>query len=66
MISTAGGDFLLETKTQLTWRTVSGMAVHDINTIVNYDPCVLPFLDAAAGSRFERAGETFRLIGDGE
>jgi hypothetical protein len=65
MISAAGGDFLLEAKMQLTWRTVSGMAAHDINTIVNYDPCVLPFLDVAAGSPFERARETFRLIGDG-
>lgn len=40
--------------------------VYDVNTIVNYDPDILPFLDAAVGSRFERAEGTFRLLGDGE
>lgn len=28
--------------------------VYDVNTLVNYDPDILPFLDAAYGSRFER------------
>lgn len=40
--------------------------VYDVNTIVNYDPDILPFLDADVGSRFERAEGTFRLLGDGE
>ncbi|WP_066584218.1 DUF2185 domain-containing protein [Sphingomonas pruni] len=40
--------------------------VYDVNTIVNYDPDILPFLDAAVGSRYERAKGTFRLLGDGE
>jgi hypothetical protein len=40
--------------------------VYDVNTIVNYDPEILPFLDAAVGSRFERTEGTFRLLGDGE
>jgi hypothetical protein len=29
-------------------------AVYDLNTIVNYDPDILPFLDAEEGSEFER------------
>ncbi|HTD06015.1 DUF2185 domain-containing protein [Undibacterium sp.] len=28
--------------------------VYDVNTIVNYDPSILPFIDAEIGSRFER------------
>lgn len=40
--------------------------VYDVNTLVNYDPDILPFLDAGVGSRFERTGETFRLLGDHE
>ncbi|NIJ20231.1 hypothetical protein FHS95_002461 [Sphingomonas naasensis] len=40
--------------------------VYDVNTLVNYDPDIFSFLDAAIGSRFERTGETFRLLGDGE
>jgi hypothetical protein len=40
--------------------------VYDVNTIVNYDPDILPFLDAMVGSRFERVGGTFRLLSEGE
>jgi len=40
--------------------------VYDVNTIVNYDPDILPFLDAAVGSRFERVDGTFRLLDDSE
>jgi hypothetical protein len=29
-------------------------AVYDINTIANYDPEIIPFLDSAIGSAFER------------
>lgn len=28
--------------------------VYEVNTIVNYDPDILPFIDAEVGSRFER------------
>ena len=31
--------------------------VYDVNTIVNYDPDILPFLDAEIGSRFKRGKE---------
>lgn len=31
--------------------------VYDVNTIVNYDPDILPFLDTPIGSTFERASD---------
>src|SRR5262245_56911016 len=38
--------------------------VYDVNTIANYDPDILPFLQAAVGARFERmSGGSFRLLG---
>lgn len=40
--------------------------VYDVNTIVNYDPDILPFLGAPLGSRFEREGESFRVLKDYE
>jgi hypothetical protein len=50
------------------WRFMSGYesdeymdnpdnhAVYDVNTIANYDPDIIPFLDFPVGSSFERAG----------
>jgi len=41
--------------------------VYDVNTIVNYDPDVFPWLDAEVGSRFERGPEgAFRRLADDE
>lgn len=48
------------------WRFMSGYespeymdnpdnhTIYDVNTIANYDPEIIPFLDAPAGSAFER------------
>ena len=48
------------------WRFLSGLendayvndlanvGLHDVNTIANYDPDVIPLLDAPPGSAFER------------
>jgi len=48
------------------WRFMSGFesddymndtgnhAVYDVNTIANYDPDIIPFLDAPVGTAFER------------
>ncbi len=34
--------------------------VYDLNTVVNYDPAVIPFLGATPGSRFDRtSGNTY-------
>jgi hypothetical protein len=52
------------------WRFMSGLesdeymddpdnhAVYDVNTIANYDPDVIPFLNAPVGSVFERENGT--------
>lgn len=40
-----------ETYMAETWRH----DVYDVNTIANYDPTIIAFLDAAVGSRFERS-----------
>ena len=41
--------------------------VYDVNTIVNYDPDIFPFLEAEVGSRFERGSDgTLRRLGDDE
>lgn len=52
------------------WRFMSGLeseeymydaanhAVYDVNTIANYDPDIVPFLNSPAGSTFEREDGT--------
>jgi len=49
------------------WRFMSGFeddeymdnpdnhSIYDVNTIANYDPSIIPFLDAKFGSAFEKA-----------
>lgn len=40
--------------------------VYDVNTIVNFDPAIRPYLDAPPGSAFERmANGTFRRVEQG-
>lgn len=37
--------------------------VYDVNTIINYDPAILPFIDSTVGSKFERdENENFVLV----
>lgn len=60
------------------WRFMSGLedqdymddadnhGVYDVNTIANYDPTIIPFLDAPPGSVFERipGAKNFRPVDD--
>ncbi len=51
------------------WRFLSGfededylddaanLAIHDVNTIANYDPSIIPLLDSPAGCAFEKTRE---------
>lgn len=41
--------------------TPSNHAVYDVNTIANYDPSIIPFLDAPEGSAFEKTSESERF-----
>lgn len=40
----------------------SNLQIYDVNTIANYDPEIIPFLDAAAPSAFARDDETGQLV----
>ena len=59
-----------DNETDSGWRFFSGdeaqdyvddpenIGLYDVNTIANYDPAIIPHLDAPAFSAFERASET--------
>ena len=36
--------------------------IYDVNTIANYDPAIIPLLDSAVGSAFERRGLFRRFV----
>jgi hypothetical protein len=40
---------------------LSKHTVYDVNTIANYDPSIIPFLDSPEGSAFERDRDTWEL-----
>lgn len=40
----------------------SNLQVYDVNTIANYDPEIIPFLDAPVPSAFARDGDTGKLV----
>ena len=56
------------------WRFMSGfeddsymddpdkLAIYDINTIANYDPSIVPLLEAPEGSAFEKTSESERFL----
>lgn len=40
----------------------SNHAIYDVNTIANYDPAIIPYLDADVGSELKRMGDVFVLV----
>jgi hypothetical protein len=56
------------------WRFMSGLesqefmdeptnhSVYDVNTIANYDPQIIPLLDAPVGSAFERDPDSGQFV----
>ncbi len=58
------------------WRFFSGLetdeyandaenlAIYDVNTVANYDPEVIAFLDAPPGSAFVRDGQTGKFVSE--
>jgi hypothetical protein len=36
--------------------------IYDVNTIANYDPEIVPLLDAQPGTAYERAGSTGQFV----
>ena len=67
-----------DNETDSGWRFMSGyeddeymanpnnIAIYDVNTIANYDPCIIPFLDAEIGLAFEKVpgAKDFVLVED--
>ena len=44
----------------------SNHGIYDVNTVANYDPAIVPFLNAPIGSELERVSGTdkFRIVSD--
>ena len=40
------------------------LAIYDVNTIANYDPEIIPLLDASPGSAFARDGGTGEFVAE--
>jgi hypothetical protein len=40
----------------------NNLEIYDVNTVANYDPEIIPFLDAPIGSAFERKRRTGKFV----
>jgi hypothetical protein len=54
----SGWRFISGGESQAYLDDVANHAIYDVNTIANYDPDIIPFLDAPAGSAFARQGRS--------
>ena len=43
-------------------QNASNHEIYDVNTIANYDPSIIPHLNAAVGSAFEKPSESERFL----
>jgi hypothetical protein len=50
----SGWRFLSGLETDEYVNTPANIGIHDVNTLANYDPDIIPLLDAPPGSAFER------------
>ena len=57
-LGTADGDFFLGFETDAYVNDAKNCAIYDVNTIANYDPEIIPFLDAPICSAFHRDEQT--------
>lgn len=58
----SGWCFMSGRESQAYMDDAANHAIYDVNTIANYDPDIIPFLDAPTGSGFERQGRSGRFI----
>jgi len=56
-----GWRFFAGTESQEYLDDPNNLAIYDVNTIANYDPEIIPFLDAPIGSAFERDPQSGRF-----
>lgn len=62
----SGWAFLSGTEDDAYMNDVANHDIYDVNTIANYDPSIIPFLDAPVGSVFEKlpGARDFALVTD--
>jgi len=59
----SGWRFTAGTESDAYMNNPQNLEIYDVNTIANYDPDIVPFLEARVGSAFERAvGGTFVAV----
>jgi hypothetical protein len=58
----SGWRFLSGTESQEYLDNPDNITIYDVNTIANYDPDIISFLDAPVGSAFERAGKSRNFV----
>lgn len=61
----SGWRFLAGDESQEYMDDAGNHGVYDVNTIANYDPAVIPLLDAPVGAAFARDPRTCALVPDG-
>lgn len=62
----SGWRFMSGTEDQEYADNADNWAIYDVNTIVNYDPAIIPYLNEPVGTELERIKGTvrFELTGD--
>ena len=58
----SGWRFLSGTEDDAYMAVAANHAVYDINTIANYDPSIVPWLDAPVGSVFEKLPDATQFV----
>lgn len=58
----SGWRFFSGTESQAYVDDPKNTSIYDVNTVANYDPEVIPFLDAPIGAEFERSNESGGLV----
>ncbi len=58
----SGWRFTAGCETEEYMNELENLAVYDVNTIANYDPEIIPFLDAPIGSAFERDEDSNEFV----
>ena len=58
----SGWRFLAGTESEEYINNPDNLAIYDVNTIANYDPEIVPYLDAPIGSAFERESDSGQFV----
>ena len=60
----SGWSFFSGTESQEYLDDSANTSLYDVNTVANYDPAIIPYLDSAVGTQLERVSGTnqFRKV----